>query len=452
MQRAPRFVRGCLTRTHVTQRHVVSVRASDAALQRLLQARAAASAPVVAFRCSAAEPTAADDLSSSTDDESPAAPVTRAPRPVSFVSEAGRVAITPCRLPRLDNVPKYMTWTMTTENTLVQARKHARRARRSPSGVTLRASQEELQRRLLYADKEGEMIPGTDDSDAEEPVRTNASSEAPVSAHSHLVHSGRRLSGPAHVEPARGLPHSGRRLAACKRVGAVSAMRLTRASAALTLEIDPQDVVDELASLLRLDAPSVGARMNLLLRQVDPAYHSSDDRAAGIDSERAVFTRVHTLLSDPRTECGEAWRAAANDMVRTCAAGLVIGLPERVYPDLDSAIDSFKTLYCRRCHVFDCHLHGCGQLLPEGRRAAANVDPCVPSAPCGPACALEHSIAGPASPAMEQAGWSAMELSLFATASKIHGRNSCRIARVISSRTCLEVREFAWPFAAWLCR
>ena len=177
--------------------------------------------------------------------------------------------------------------------------------------------------------------------------------------------------------------------------------------------------------------------MTLLLEQVDPAYRNAAGRAVADNSERAVFSRVHSLLSNPRSQGDDAWLAAASDMVRTCAASLVIGLPERSYADLDSAVDSFKTLYCRRCHMFDCHLHGCGQLLPEGRRAAANVDPDVPATRCGPACALGQNNAGPAT---EQAGWSTMELSLFATAFKIHGRNSCRIARLISSRTCLEVR------------
>ena len=113
-----------MAQAHATsQRHVEAVRACDAALQQSLDARAASSRPVVAFRASAVEPTAAaDDLSSSSDDESPAAPVKRPPRPVSFVSSAGRVSLTPRRLPRLDNVPKYMTWTMITENTLIQAR------------------------------------------------------------------------------------------------------------------------------------------------------------------------------------------------------------------------------------------------------------------------------------------------------------------------------------------
>ena len=112
------------------QRHVEAVRACDTALQQSLDARAASSRPVVAFRTSAVEPTAAtDELSSSSDEDSPAAPVKRPPRPVSFVSGAGRVSLTPRRLPRLDNVPKYMTWSMITENTLIQARAAAPRPR-----------------------------------------------------------------------------------------------------------------------------------------------------------------------------------------------------------------------------------------------------------------------------------------------------------------------------------
>ena len=188
--------------------------------------------------------------------------------------------------------------------------------------------------------------------------------------------------------------------------------------------------------------------MALLLEQVDPAYRNSAGRALDDSSEQALFTRVHAKLSDPRSNGDEAWLAAANDMVRTCSASLVIGLPERSYPDLDSAIDSFKTLYCRRCHMFDCHLHGCGQLLPEVRRATANVDPDVPASQCGPSCALGQSVTGPAT---EQAGWTPMELSLFATAFKIHGRNSCRIARIISSRTCLEVSANCHAGASLSC-
>ncbi len=63
-----------------------------------------------------------EDEPDSSASDSPAAPVKRGPRPVCFVTAGGRAAITPRRMARVDNVPKYTTWIMTTENTHVQAR------------------------------------------------------------------------------------------------------------------------------------------------------------------------------------------------------------------------------------------------------------------------------------------------------------------------------------------
>ena len=40
---------------------------------------------------------------------------------------------------------------------------------------------------------------------------------------------------------------------------------------------------------------------------------------------------------------------------------------------IDEALDSFKTLFCARCHVYDCVLHGCGQI----DRAARAYEPAV---------------------------------------------------------------------------
>ena len=37
-------------------------------------------------------------------------------------------------------------------------------------------------------------------------------------------------------------------------------------------------------------------------------------------------------------------------------------LPRHV--DVDPALDSFRTLYCPRCHLYDCNLHGCGHAQP----------------------------------------------------------------------------------------
>ncbi|KAG7035187.1 Histone-lysine N-methyltransferase CLF, partial [Cucurbita argyrosperma subsp. argyrosperma] len=54
--------------------------------------------------------------------------------------------------------------------------------------------------------------------------------------------------------------------------------------------------------------------------------------------------------------------------------------------DLDAALDSFDNLFCRRCLVFDCRLHGCSQdlVFPAEKQPKWVVG--EENAPCGPLC------------------------------------------------------------------
>nr|KYP66826.1 Histone-lysine N-methyltransferase CLF [Cajanus cajan] len=55
--------------------------------------------------------------------------------------------------------------------------------------------------------------------------------------------------------------------------------------------------------------------------------------------------------------------------------------------DLEAALDSFDNLFCRRCLVFDCRLHGCSQdLVFPAEKQPTWIPPDTENAPCGLNC------------------------------------------------------------------
>ncbi|MCL7040389.1 hypothetical protein MKW94_023106 [Papaver nudicaule] len=59
---------------------------------------------------------------------------------------------------------------------------------------------------------------------------------------------------------------------------------------------------------------------------------------------------------------------------------------------LDVALDSFDNLFCRRCLVFDCRLHGCSQnLITPGEKQPYSCGPNENKKPCGEQCFLQAS-------------------------------------------------------------
>eukprot|EP00850_Spirogloea_muscicola_P011274 SM000069S20711 [mRNA] locus=s69:409982:415574:+ [translate_table: standard] len=62
--------------------------------------------------------------------------------------------------------------------------------------------------------------------------------------------------------------------------------------------------------------------------------------------------------------------------------------------DVEAALDSFDALFCRRCYIFDCLIHGCSQddVRTEKRESQAQTQAEVATEPCGPDCWLQELL------------------------------------------------------------
>ncbi|PIN08395.1 Transcriptional repressor EZH1 [Handroanthus impetiginosus] len=71
------------------------------------------------------------------------------------------------------------------------------------------------------------------------------------------------------------------------------------------------------------------------------------------------------------------------------------GSEDNIFLDksLSAALDSFDNLFCRRCLVFDCRLHGCSQnLIYPNEKQPYPFDPEEDRKPCGDQCYLQLNV------------------------------------------------------------
>ncbi|XP_078157880.1 SET domain-containing protein isoform X2 [Carex rostrata] len=119
--------------------------------------------------------------------------------------------------------------------------------------------------------------------------------------------------------------------------------------------------------------------------------------------------------------------------------------------DLDAALDSFDNLFCRRCLVFDCRLHGCSQdmVFPVEKQQPWNNQ--GDDLPCGPHCyklapkseftsnVHEEIIQSPGSGKKQKATKKKSQTSSLTRKSKTQQSESSSNAKVISESSESEV-------------
>jgi len=110
-------------------------------------------------------------------------------------------------------------------------------------------------------------------------------------------------------------------------------------------------------------------------------------------------------------------------------------------------LDSYRILFCRRCYVYDCHIHGTEQPLAQFR-LVDKVDEASPgpNAPtCGPDCYRDPDAAAKQSKLgkrdTSQRPWGDDEKVIFRRARDIFNEDWCRVSKMLDTRSCAECFE-----------
>ncbi|XP_021633083.1 histone-lysine N-methyltransferase CLF isoform X2 [Manihot esculenta] len=131
-------------------------------------------------------------------------------------------------------------------------------------------------------------------------------------------------------------------------------------------EEEKRDFVDSEDFILRMTAKEVGLS-DIVLESLAQCLSRSPSE---IKARYEVLTKDETAVWDPKNGDGDA--QTVNSFLDK---------------DLEAALDSFDNLFCRRCLVFDCRLHGCSQdlVFPAEKQHQLN-HPDEENVSCGPHC------------------------------------------------------------------
>ncbi|TYZ57635.1 hypothetical protein PybrP1_003387 [[Pythium] brassicae (nom. inval.)] len=126
---------------------------------------------------------------------------------------------------------------------------------------------------------------------------------------------------------------------------------------------------------------------------------------------------------------------------------------EHYFELYESSVDSYRTLFCRRCYKYDCDYHGCLDApkldITEQNAVAEKIRKKTSAANtgrnCGNQCFLGRMGASQFSKARAIStafGWDSRKRLACARAYFICSGNFCDVAKMLGDKTCLEVAEF----------
>lgn len=113
--------------------------------------------------------------------------------------------------------------------------------------------------------------------------------------------------------------------------------------------------------------------------------------------------------------------------------------------NLEEAMDTHQTLFCRRCRVFDCKRQCLGYApppKPERLWPRMKLDDENKQMPCKRNCWKEELPASRLRGAVFADKWSTLDEGIMMMGKKMFGPNACLIARLLPGRRCAAVKEW----------
>lgn len=185
--------------------------------------------------------------------------------------------------------------------------------------------------------------------------------------------------------------------------------------------------------------------------------------AQAIEVEEEVVIEVYKKLRQTqravkkkrRMEAANA-TAGAQDANEQEGSEQALSLESSHFEQYEKSVDSFRSLFCRRCYVYDCDYHGCGEVpkLDVAEQNAVTLqaqkrDQMVGTGRnCGNQCFLgqmgstNSARFSKASAISSAFGWDKATRVACARAYFICSGNYCEVAKLLGNKTCLEVAEF----------
>lgn len=185
---------------------------------------------------------------------------------------------------------------------------------------------------------------------------------------------------------------------------------------------------------------------------------SNDDSKKSIFPSDAIFEAISNQfkergsLNNLKEKYKEIIESRDNPIPAECTPN--IDGPSAQSVPREQTMHSFHTLFCRRCYKYDCFLH---PYHPTPSMLARKMpDTKVETEPCGPNCYLTEKVAENGNTVeltkqeSDNTNWTGAEESMFRVLLDMYRNNHCNIAKIIGTKTCKQVRDFAIKEAAHL--